>query len=138
MRAFLCFRRRRKKSRTSNTKRTRITATETPALAPEDSPPACASRAVEPEGAEVVNTVVVVVPLGRSVDVDMRVAFPGEIVIGSPLRIETTLVYCIIDKGVVGIEETVVNVGVLSRYFIRPRRFRGTAAVIPVMPKNGL
>jgi hypothetical protein len=85
-----------------------------------------------------VNTVVVVVPLGRSVDVDMRVAFPGEIVIGSPLRIETTLVYCIIDKGVVGIEETVVNVGVLSRYFIRPRRFRGTAAVIPVMPKNGL
>jgi hypothetical protein len=138
MRAFLCFRRRRKKSRTSNTRRTRITATEIPALAPEDSPPGCASRAVEPEGAEVVNTVVVVVPLGKSVDVNMRVASPGEIVTGSPLRIETTLVYCTIDKGVVGIEETVVNVGVLSCCSIRPRRFRGTAAVIPMIPKNGL
>jgi hypothetical protein len=106
-------------------------------LTPEDSPPGYASRVVEPEGAEVVNTVVVVVPLGQSVDVNKRVASPGEIVTGSPLRIETTLVSCKIDKGVVGIEETVVNVGVLS-CSIRPRRFRGTAAVIPMMPKNGL
>jgi hypothetical protein len=138
MRAFLCFRRRSNKIITSNTRATRITATEIPALAPENSLPGYASRVVEPEGAEVVNTVVVVVPLGQSVDVNKRVASPGEIVTGSPLRIETTLVSCKIDKGVVGIEEPVVNLGVLSCCSIRPRRFRGTAAVIPMMPKNEL
>ncbi|PMD50149.1 uncharacterized protein K444DRAFT_260074 [Hyaloscypha bicolor E] len=133
VRAFLYFRHRRNKIITSNTRTTRITATETPALAPENSSPGCATRVVEPEGAEAGTAVIVVVPLGLNV-----VVTPGEIVPGGPLRIETTPVYFIIDKGVVGIEETAVNVGVLSFRFIRPRRFLDTAVVTPVMPKNGL
>jgi hypothetical protein len=112
MHAFLCFRRRRNKIITSNTRTTRITAIETPALAPGNSPSGCASRVVEPEGAEVGNAVVVVVPLGLNVVVTL-----GEIVPEGPLRIETTPVYFIIDKGLVGIEETAVNVGVLFLSF---------------------